>query len=265
MSKKIIFSQEQKEYIKQALLKKRSLTELSKEFKVDFSVIQREAHLIMGDNFDFKRKSYINLRYFQNIDSEEKAYWLGFIAADGYLYNDSLSIQLSKEDKGHLQKFSNAINGNFNINTVKGVNNFGKNYEHSKISVRSKEIINDLNNHGVYENKSLILNKPLNIEEKYYPYWILGYLDGDGGIYKNKTKIRICFTGTYEVISFIKNFLESNNKITLEHRCTSTYKIQIENNNSLNFLLKYDYLNLSYALDRKKDKLKNLLNSSLIQ
>jgi len=33
----------------------------------------------------FKGRSY-NINYFENIDSEDKAYWLGFIQADGCLW-----------------------------------------------------------------------------------------------------------------------------------------------------------------------------------
>ena len=34
-------------------------------------------------------KHNLNKDYFKNIDNEEKAYWLGFIAADGCIYKMS--------------------------------------------------------------------------------------------------------------------------------------------------------------------------------
>ncbi len=51
---------------------------------------------------------------FDCIDTEEKAYWLGFIFADGYISSDSLKgksrylleISLKASDKNHLDKFN---------------------------------------------------------------------------------------------------------------------------------------------------------------
>lgn len=55
----------------------------------------------------------INHQYITNIDDESKAYWLGFLTADGSIGNSSngLSIELTlgEIDKDHLLKFCNAI------------------------------------------------------------------------------------------------------------------------------------------------------------
>lgn len=47
----------------------------------------------------------INENYFENIDNKNKAYWLGFIAADGNVYGNKLSIELNSKDEGHLKIF----------------------------------------------------------------------------------------------------------------------------------------------------------------
>ena len=49
-----------------------------------------------------------DINYFEVIDTEEKAYWLGFIYADGCISNDNkqqLIIELCKQDKIVLEKF----------------------------------------------------------------------------------------------------------------------------------------------------------------
>lgn len=48
----------------------------------------------LRSRYESKAKYKFNHRYFENIDSEEKAYWLGFIAADGYVYLNCLSPTL---------------------------------------------------------------------------------------------------------------------------------------------------------------------------
>ena len=52
--------------------------------------------------------------YFHKIDSEQKAYWLGFILGDGYLRKDgyAMEIGLKDSDVDHLLKFARAINWN---------------------------------------------------------------------------------------------------------------------------------------------------------
>lgn len=231
--KKIKLTKEQEDYIKQELIKKRSCNSLRKEMNIGEEAFLRIAHEIMGPDFSFKHKSYINLKYFSKIDTKEKAYWLGFISADGWINGTTLSIQLQWQDKEHLQKFSNAINGNLNILEVNKINNFGTKYHHCRISVRSQNYVDDLKKYGVVNNKSLILKPPL-LSEEMYPYWIIGLIDGDGSITKNKKKIRISLTSTKEVLNFIKDKLSSNAVIVLAH----TYQISFENAISENFLKK---------------------------
>ena len=69
------------------------------------------------------RKNNLNHDFFESIDSEEKAYWLGFIMADGCVYKGSdgsslrLQINLKGSDVEHLQKFQNAIGSSYKIQT----------------------------------------------------------------------------------------------------------------------------------------------------
>ena len=52
-------------------------------------------------NFDITRRKYqVNEFFFDEIDSEEKAYWLGFIYADGYVNTNGnkFGINLSLKD-----------------------------------------------------------------------------------------------------------------------------------------------------------------------
>ena len=69
------------------------------------------------------RRSFDN-HYFDIIDDEHKAYWLGFIWSDGYLgyrirennreeYN--LKLSLMEKDYTHLEKFNNDIQGDYQI------------------------------------------------------------------------------------------------------------------------------------------------------
>lgn len=204
---------------------------------------------------DNRRKYTVNENYFKNIDSKEKAYWLGFIAADGYVREDRglLQIQLQEKDKNHLNKFLKAVESNKEIMKIEQNNFIGY-----RIYINSRKMINDLVILGCKQNKSLTLKPPNNIPKDLILYWILGYYDGDGGvcIYENGHRYKTYFTGTYEVVSFIKEYFHFTSSIRKEHRCeNNTYSIHITETKSKEMLdMFYDKDTINFCLERKYNK-----------
>ena len=145
--------------------------------------------------------------FFETIDTEGKAYWLGFIAADGCVSDRGLSIHLSHKDHDHLVLFSELVGGSVDV-TYKGASRF-----RSGIS----KVVQDLVSHGVHPRKTLTLEPPVGVPDSLIHHWIRGYFDGDGSVYpkKNKSglKIRSVVTilGTESVINFIKNVVGLGN------------------------------------------------------
>jgi hypothetical protein len=126
-----------------------------------------------------KRKKY-DESYFENIDSEDKAYFLGFIYADGCITNDKnyyrykLTLTIHKKDVDILHRFIRSINGEMTI------------WEHNQrdmvtLSISGKKIINDLESIGLYQNKTFSIQYP-NIREDLERHFLRGYFDGDGCI-----------------------------------------------------------------------------------
>ena len=85
-----------------------------------FRICNEEMGLSKRNNPNWKIKPYysknrieVDENYFNLIDSADKAYWLGFIAADGWLSsnleNPRMMIGLSLKDISHLEKFKNQI------------------------------------------------------------------------------------------------------------------------------------------------------------
>lgn len=125
------------------------------------------------------RDEYDNNKYtcdedfFEVINTPEKAYWFGFIAADGNLYNKKLQICLAKKDENHLLSFCNRINYNGPL-----YDDAGK----ARLTIARKKMYFDLCNLGLQPNKTSKINENLfdKIPDDFLAAAILGYFDGDG-------------------------------------------------------------------------------------
>jgi intein-encoded DNA endonuclease-like protein len=140
-------------------------------------------NILKTNNIEIRRKhSKIDEDYFENPNTEKSTYWAGFIAADGYIYNpnkgnsqSSLTIELAIKDKKHLSKLG--------ADLCKNITDYDK-HNSCKLRVTSNKICKDLEQYKIYQNKSLTLKFPENINNKNIHHFIRGYFDGDGSFYK---------------------------------------------------------------------------------
>jgi len=129
--------------------------------------------------------------FFKNIDSEIKAYLLGFIAADGSVWKNSksnswtLQINVAMKDEYIIDLFIRYINPTgkkLRIKKLKGEDQVG-------IKIVSAKIALDLKILGIIPNKTYSEINTLNLIPEYLKiHFIRGFFDGDGtvGIYKQK-------------------------------------------------------------------------------
>lgn len=124
-----------------------------------------------------------NENYFKSIDSSEKAYWLGFIYADGYVTGNKFGIALSVVDINHLMKFKESIQSSYPIKTYFSSLPY-KSIEYCRMILNSKSFVSDLKDKGVIYNKSLVIEFPSEeiLNKKFYKDFIRGYFDGDGSL-----------------------------------------------------------------------------------
>jgi len=141
-----------------------------------------------------------NRHIFDTIDSAEKAYWLGFIIADGYLNIDRrmLRIKLGNKDKHHLEKFINFLGGDLTMLKSEIHNTTGNIQWY--VSTYSIEIKNALIKLNVEQSKSGKEHIPP-IDKIYYRDFIRGLWDGDGFIRENLNGIGL--VGSFECLSFV--------------------------------------------------------------
>ena len=198
-----------------------------------------------------KRKRNINKDFFETIDSEEKAYWLGFLFADGY--NDEnrgyIDVTLSPKDEAHLMKFKEAVSSEHPI-TKKKVGA----YDAVRLNFCSRKMSNDLANHGCVQAKSLILEFPTSVPNELIHHFIRGYFDGDGSIVVNLDKwtFHTHLVGTERFLERVR--LESGMTNTKLLRKGSVLTLTHGGRQNALKVFKYLYKDATIYLERKYNK-----------
>lgn len=150
--------------------------------------------------------------FFKTIDSEEKAYFLGFLMADGCIIERKCSqpciaMQLKSNDEYILKSFKEALHSD---------NKIGRNLKrnHSQFKIHSSIMAKELSVYGVVPRKTGYEKFPEDkIPHKYIKDFIRGFFDGDGWFTLTSSKgkpnrrISLGFTGNFDMLNHIKQFL----------------------------------------------------------
>jgi len=123
-------------------------------------------------------KYSFNEDYFEKIDTEDKAYFLGFIVADGSV--NEVRLNISQKEPDILYEFEKFIK------LKDGVRKHTKRNIHF-LNLTSSKLITDLNNLGIYQNKTMIVKYP-NIPKELEHHFMRGVFDGDGCISIHKRR-----------------------------------------------------------------------------
>lgn len=244
-------------------LNKLSPKKIAKELKITlYKVIKvLKNNNIKLRNLSESHKIYkYNEDYFEKIDSERKAYFLGLMFADGNVCiknnRKRLQITLANEDLYILKEFLKDLGGgSLYLDRV----------VYSKVLIYSDKLVDDLINLGCVPNKSLILKFPLDSIPNYLVnHFIRGFFDGDGSVSKVK---EIGYTINFtSVQSFLNPLKESLIKDGIRlSKFYPRYKDRIDSAGSMYFyqskkkekvFFNYLYNNASIYMDRKYLKMK---------
>ncbi len=206
-------------------------------------------------NNQYARKYYVNQDYFEKIDSEDKAYLLGFIAADGCVTrNKSGSVMLTttihQQDVQVLEWMKNFMNAEHPIK------NYGRNQR--RLVIGCKKLVDDLESIGITQRKSLTMKPMLsNIPMNLRNHFIRGYFDGDGGVTlfnvsPTKTKRYANFMGTKDFLEDI--YQEINFSGGSYRNCGQIWRLSIGAKQDLALLKDYMYKDATLYLQRKYER-----------
>lgn len=243
-----------------------SLTEMGKREKVDRRTLAKHFKELGIEIVNKQNCSKFNEHIFDQIDSEEKAYWLGFIFADGYISSSPLregvksiyqfEISLGIKDIEHLNKFKKFIEFKKDIITDKS---------RCRFIVANKHLWTTLNELGCTPNKSLSLKFP-NIPQNLVKHFIRGYFDGDGCISRHVHNTcvtpHIELLGTKQMLEHVLLYsgISAKYKHDIRHS-EETWSLEWTKDLGIEFI-NYLYNNCSIYLNRKYELYQFFKNGS---
>ena len=217
-------------------------------------IVKRNDGKIKGAGF-FNREYDINNNFLNEVDTQEKAYFLGFMFADGYVHKNEMSIkiELHEQDIDILKKIQKLIF--FNKDSKIGVDKEIYRY----FTVRSQQLIKDLAKHGCMNCKTFKVSFPKTVPEHLLSHFFRGLFDGDGCLRLNEeNRATIGLTGYKAFLEEIQEYLIKTLGIFVR---ISDYKdkpnvsdLHIGRNIDMLKMLDWLYKDATIYLDRKYAK-----------
>ena len=224
-----------------------------------------------------KQENTCNHNYFDNIDTEIKAYLLGFFIADGWLNvgNSRFGLQIKEEDNIVLHYIKNEFVNDSVISTKNRTTETVTRKNISTIrwtSSHMKDIF--MNKYKILENKTYdktFIFPFEEIPEHLIRHFIRGFFDGDGCFSKIRQSLSITIISTSlnflnQIAKYFTNLSEGINEVIREinGKTTNYYTLNFnfERTDKPEKVLKiYNYLygDSELYLIRKKDKIESYL------
>lgn len=224
----------------------------------------------MQTSTQINRKHTLNDRYFDNIDTQEKAYWLGFIWADGSISKTTkrssgpnrLRVTQKWSERNHLTTFQDTLHSDYSIVKVPHAGG----HDVAQLDINCRPLCAALEQLG-YGPKTIRIHVP-DLCPELLPHFMRGYFDGDGGLSLYTQKIKKwtvnkqewSITGDSVLITEIQDILSRDANVTPTvqlkpyKRSPNTKSLRYGKKNDIVLLHEYLYKNATVYLQSKHDK-----------
>lgn len=178
----------------------------------------------------------VNSKFFNKINTPEKAYILGFWYADGYNYQNGryrIVLNLQEDDKHILDSIKRVLKYEGELLFDKKTGNRKNQY---RLSINNKGLSLGLSKHGCMQTKTEKLKFPNFLSDKLIPHFIRGYFDGDGSInrciiQKKYFQYEFSIIGTEDMVVKIGEYFKKNLNININ--IGSAYRTKNKKGNPL--------------------------------
>ena len=254
------------------LKNKMSLIDISKKLNINYRTLyygfkRRNIEITL---YDVNRRKYdVNDNFFQSIDTEDKAYILGILLADGYIHKgNTVCIKLKEEDILTIEYIKSMLCPTkpiFNDKSIRG----DKVFKAKKLEVCSEQLCKDLKKLGMVPRKTGIEKFPL-LREDMYPHFVRGFFDGDGSVSKKSNmgpaksyQFYICCTNK-QFLRDMRNKLNFGKVYTEKRPTVDMHTLKFTNVKECLSLVKYMYQDCkSHYMKRKAIKCIDYANTVL--
>ena len=239
----------------------KSVPELSKQYQIKTGTIYswtKEANISRSKGV---KSLCNNIEYFDTIDTEMKAYMLGFIIADGNvsIHNNqySLKIKIQRQDRYLLEKLLEELDCTNAITDTREKTTFAKTeHDYSGISITSRHLVESLINLKVIPAKTGYEEMPV-ILKHLERHMIRGFFDGDGIACCTDKNHAFGFVGNGFITQQILQMIGGEWEQVTQHPHWITknlYQTTTSKESRIKHLYHYMYDNSSFYLVRKHDK-----------
>lgn len=253
---------------------------LGSPFKTTKSIydVLRKYNIKIRNSSDYR---IINDYCFTFIDTEQKAYWLGFLLTDGWVQSKNgvgqkeIGIQLQARDAYILENLKLLFQTNNQIMEVSKKAQ-GREWKMARLVVSSDQIAEDLARFGVVPNKTPITKiYPNLIPKEHFRHFIRGIFDGDGSTHLDKSnQLRIKWYGLYNLVEFINHYLwqeidtpyrDNIAMSSVKDAIVPIYQLEFSAHADIQKIYKFLYQDASVYLKRKEYIICSYLQQKLLQ
>lgn len=207
---------------------------------------------------------------FSSINTEEAAYWLGFIGADGYIRRRTqLVVNLCAEDSGHLEKLKSFLKTDAPVKSFCPPSNP---YGFCQLAVSSGVITSDLQRHGIAAGKKSTHLRWPSLAEPLMKHFIRGYFDGDGCIYVQyqgmfHQNLGLTILSNHQFLESMVAWLAEKCRVetkTVQRRGVNFSEIRYAARGDVQTVLRYMYKDSSVFLNRKMVLAETLMDAQVV-
>lgn len=257
------------------VVNKHSSTQISKKNSISEQSVLRilkNNNTLIRSPREIATKHTLNHNFFEKIDTEEKAYWLGYMYADGCVHKSKYNyvISLTCKDLDHITKFKNSLESSHKIITsYSSKSNYKQDSHLYKIALYSEKMLNDLISKGCVEKKTFLLKFPTKdqVPKELVSHFIRGYFDGDGSIsYGKKYKGFVDICGIYPFLNGIRNYLGLNKNMHIykdKRKESECWSIKLSSKKNVDLFYNKIYKDSIISMNRKKEKFITIITKRL--
>ncbi len=216
------------------------------------------------------RRYAVDEVFFDVINTEEKAYWLGFLTADGKIGDDHIKLALQERDAAHLYKFTASLRSNHPV-VLRESTFQGKTHPYAVVWIGSTRLVTALKRLGVGERKSFTVRPCEYVPDHLLSHYWRGVFDGDGYITRKGSRLFgarqwiVGLVGNREIVSgfetFMQQCLDWKARIELDKPSSRIFKVRYNGVALPQAVLRVLYSDATIFLKRKYDITREVMST----